>query len=146
MKIAIPSYQRANRCPTWEFLKTGLLFVHEFEADQYSNYYGKENVRVIPDELKGKGMGKIRNFILDNIDDDEIVMLDDDIKYFGYYEKCELSKFLTLELLEFFTKAFQMTREMGTVLWGMNLQSDKKFYREYSPFSLSSVILGPCRE
>ena len=35
-----------------------------------------------------------------------------------------------------------MAKDLGVSLWGINLQSDPKFYREYSPFSLLSPILG----
>jgi hypothetical protein len=88
-------------------------------------------------------MGVIRNFILDN-SDKEVVLMDDDIKYIGYYERSELFKMYDEEVYEMIENNFRMIKELGTVLWGLNLQSDKKFYREYSPFSLSSVILGPC--
>jgi len=36
-----------------------------------------------------------------------------------------------------------MCEEFGTVLWGLNLQSDPRFYREYSPFSFLAPVLGP---
>jgi hypothetical protein len=36
-----------------------------------------------------------------------------------------------------------MAKELNTVLWGVGLQKDPRFYHIYTPFSLSSVILGP---
>ena len=54
-------------------------------------------------------------------------MIDDDIKYFGYYEKGKLVKMCAYECEELFENAFRMAKEMGTKLWGLNLQSDKKF-------------------
>jgi hypothetical protein len=143
MKIAIPSYRRPNNCITAEWCDRGIIFCHESEAEAYAKG-NKNDIIQIPDELAGKGMAVIRNFILNSIDDD-VLMLDDDIKSFGFYEKNETRE--ELDAMEFYLFAedmFQMAKDAGTVLWGVNLQSDKKFYREYSPFSLSSVVLGPC--
>lgn len=143
MIIAIPSYKRAENCKTARLVDRAVIFVHEFEAEEYRKHNTNE-VRTIPDELRGRGMATIRNYILENTEDKHVLMLDDDINYFGYYEKLILHKALGDQMYQFFDDMFRMTEEMGTGLWGLNLQSDKKFYREYSPFSLSSVVLGPC--
>lgn len=34
-----------------------------------------------------------------------------------------------------------MVEDMGLCLFGINLQSDPKFYREYTPYSFHSPIL-----
>lgn len=143
MTIVIPSYKRWLNCKTADFLPSAVLAVAESQAEEYKKRYPNKQL-IIPDKIEGIGMSIVRNYLLDNIDDDEILMLDDDINYFGYYEKNQLVKMGSDECLDFFVNAFRMTKELGTVLWGLNLQSDKKFYREYSPFSFSSVVLGPC--
>jgi len=142
-EIAIPSYKRANDCQTAKWISRGIIFCHKFEANEYRKN-NKNKIVVIPDELAGKGMAVIRNFILDNTKADQVIMLDDDIKQFGYYENLELHLMSEQEIYALFENMFRMTSEAGTKLFGLNLQSDKKFYREYSPLSLSSVILGPC--
>jgi len=143
MIIAIPTYKRADNCVTARNLSKAVIFCHEFEVEDYKKNYSNDII-AIPDELKGTGMGVIRNFILDECAGEDVVMLDDDVYYIGYYENLELIKLEEEEVYEFFEDNFRLAREMGTVLWGLNLQSDKKFYREYSPFSLSSVVLAPC--
>lgn len=143
MIIAIPSYKRPNDCLTAKYIPNSVIFCHEFEAKEYEDGNKGHKIVKIPDDLQKKGMGVIRNFILDNTEGDEVLLMDDDIKYVGLYDNQELIK-LTGEEVEIFAKnSFRMCKEAGTKLWGLNLQSDKKFYREYSPFSLSSVILGP---
>lgn len=142
-EIAIPSYKRADDCLTAKCFSRAIIFCHKFEAEEYRKH-NKNKIVVIPDELAGKGMAVIRNFILDNTKSENVVMLDDDIKQFGYYEKLEMFLMTENEVYALFENFFRMTKEAGTKLWGVNLQSDKKFYREYSPLSLSSVILGPC--
>jgi len=142
-QIAIPSYKRASDCQTAKLFSRGIIFCHEFEVEEYKKH-NRNKIIAIPDNLAGKGMAVIRNFMLDNTKENNVVFLDDDIKQFGYYENLQLFIMSENEVYHFFDNAFRMSEEMGTKLWGVNLQSDKKFYREYSPFSLSSVILGPC--
>ena len=141
--IAIPSYKRAKDCLTAKKFSEATIFCHAFEVKEYRKH-NKNKIVPIPDNLAGKGMALIRNFILDNIKGDQVVMLDDDIKYFGYYENLELYVMTEMEVCDLFKNNFRMAIEAKTGLWGLNLQSDKKFYREYSPLSLSSVIIGPC--
>jgi len=139
--IAIPSYKRHDNCQTAKYLKKAVIFCHEFEVKDYEKC--NDNLVVsIPDELQGKGMGIIRNYILDH-SDEEVLMMDDDVSYVGLYDKGILIKLNEQEVYDFIESGFRMCRELGTTLWGVNLQSDKKFYREYSPFSLTSVVLGP---
>lgn len=141
-EIAIPSYKRAETCKSAKMLSKAIIYVHEFEVEEYKKYNANKIV-VIPDNLQKKGMAVIRNFILDNAKCDNILMVDDDLNRFGYYESCEQIKMKEEEIYAFVDMAFRMCKEAGTILWGVNLQSDKKFYRDYSPISLSSVILGP---
>ena len=142
MEIIIPSHKRPNRCITAKYVKKAIICCHDNQVEDYKKF-NRNEVRGIPDELTGKGMAVIRNYILDQSKEEEVLMLDDDIKFIGYYEKLQLFKMEEFELLRMIEDGFRMTKEAGTVLWGLNLQSDKKFYREYSPFSLSSVVLGP---
>ena len=142
-EIAIPSYKRANDCQTAKWISRGIIFCHEFEAAEYRKF-NKNKIITIPDDMAGKGMATIRNYMLDKTKGQNVLLLDDDIKQFGYYEKCEMSLMTEGEVYDLMENFFRMTEEAGTKLFGINLQSDKKFYREYSPLSLSSVILGPC--
>ena len=140
MKIYIPSYKRAGKVKTRKTLDGGILAIHEFEEKDYRNNEGGE-LLVIPDELRGN-IAKVRNYILDNTNDDEIVMMDDDIKEIGYHEKLTQNKMKPEGIIRLLENGYQMAKELGVSLWGVNLQSDPKFYREYSPFSLLSPILG----
>ena len=141
-EIAIPSYKRADTCKTAKILSRGIIYVHEFEVEEYKKHNDNEIV-AIPDDLQKKGMAVIRNFILNNAKSDNILMVDDDLNSFGYHENMEYMKMKEEEIYAFIEMAFNMCKEANTVLWGVNLLSDRKFYRECSPFSLSSVILGP---
>lgn len=142
-EIAIPSYKRPTDCLTAKKFSRGVIFCHEFEAEEYRKHNDNKIV-TIPDRFAGRGMALIRNYILDNTKGKEVLMLDDDIDYFGYIENLKRNTMTEGEAYVMFENGFRMTYEAETKMWGVNLTNDKKFYREYSPFSLSSVILGPC--
>jgi len=141
IKIFSPSYKRANKPKITEWLRSVILAVHEFEAEEYRKFNDNE-LLVIPDPLRGN-MAKIRNFILDSSDADTTVMMDDDVSCIGYYEKMKPIIIDETFLLQKITEWGEQARELDTVLFGINLQSDPKFYREYSPISLLSPVLGP---
>ena len=141
-EIAIPSYKRPTNCKTAKMLTRAVIYVHEFEVEEYKKNY-KNKIVAIPDDLQKKGMATIRNFILDNAESDHILMIDDDLNGFGYHESDEYMKMKEKEIYAFIEMGFRMCEGMETVLWGVNLTQDRKFYRESSPLSLSAVILGP---
>lgn len=140
--IFIPSYKRSNDCKAGKLLSKAVICCHEFEADEY-RAQNSNRIMQIPDNLAGKGMATVRNWILDNSPDDHILMVDDDVSSIGYFEGKEKIRLNEYQVYNFVENAFRMCSEAGTVLWGVNLLDDKKAYREYSPFSLCSVVLGP---
>lgn len=140
--IFIPSYKRANDCKAARLLSKAIICCHESEVADYRKSNQNE-IMAIPDALAGSGMGVIRNWILDNAKDLNVLMVDDDVSGIGCYEKRERIKLNEVQIYELIESAFRMCREAGTVLWGLNLLFDKQAYREYSPFSLTSVVLGP---
>lgn len=139
--IYIPSYKRAGICKSPYFLKQAVLCVAKSEADEYRAKH-ENKVLEIPDELNGKGMATIRQWIVDNAFDDKVLMIDDMVEGIGYYEAKKAYEFSEQQVYDLHDEGFRMAREVGTCLWGMNLLQDKQAYREYSPFSLSSVVLG----
>ena len=140
MKIYVPSYKRAGDVLTRKVIPDSILAIHEFEKDYYKKKEGGE-LLVIPDDLRGN-IAKVRNFILDNANDDKIVMLDDDVKAVGYHQDCNQNVMNYNQILDFLDNGYIMCKELGCSLWGINLQSDPKFYREYNPFSLLGAVLG----
>jgi hypothetical protein len=140
MKVFIPSYKRAGKVKTRETIGGGILAVHECESEEYGDKEGGE-MFFIPDELKGN-IARVRNFILDYADDDDIVMMDDDISEIGFHEELVQNKMSPEKINQFLINGYEMAKELGVSLWGVNLQSDPKFYREYSPISLLAPILG----
>ena len=73
--ILVPSYKRPNNCITAKWLGKVVICCHEKEEKAYRGG-NKNEIMVMPDELIGKGMGVIRNWILDNSEGD-VLMMDD---------------------------------------------------------------------
>ena len=141
--IYIPSYKRPTDCLTARVFKSAVICCHEFEAEEYRKN-NTNKILVMPDSICGQGMAKIRNWIVDHAEEEYIVLMDDDIASMGYYEGKQRYEYSDEEWQAFIVNAFVMCEEAGTVLWGVNLLEDKKAYREYSPFSFLSIVLGPC--
>lgn len=141
MKFVIPSYSRANSVVTARWLKSASIVVRESQAEEYRKH-NDNDVIAIPDELDGN-ISRARNAVLNRFEGEDVVMLDDDVRRVGYHEDGEMVWVDEGHFLDFCENMFQMAKDAGTVLWGMNVQSDKKFYREYSPFSFVSVTLAP---
>lgn len=78
MKIYIPSHERAYKQTTWNELPSAIQFntqlvVHTSQAANYSNF---PHI-AIPDI----GIGKTRQWIIDNSPDPHVLMLDDDLVF-----------------------------------------------------------------
>jgi hypothetical protein len=126
---------------TGKWLKSADIIVPKSQVEAYREHNANRIVS-IPDKLNGN-IARKRNAVLDLYPGDWVTMLDDDIKWVGYHEEGIRIKADEDYFLDFCQNMFVMAEEMGSLIWGVNVSSDEKFYREYSPFSLSSVILGP---
>lgn len=147
MKIAVccPSYKR-DEVKSFRFFGNILkVYVCETEYDRYieKNPDYKDCFVKVPYGVQGN-VARIRNYILnDNKDMDVCCIVDDDMAYIGYYEGLELHKLKQDEILPFIEKYTILCEGFGYKMWGVNLNSDPQCYREYTPFSTTSVVLGP---
>lgn len=147
MKISVccPSYKR-DEVKSFRFFGDILkVYVCETEYDRYieNNKEFEKCFVKVPYGVQGN-VARIRNYILnDNKDADVCCIVDDDMAYIGYYEGLELHKLKQDEILPFIEKYTTLCDDFGFKMWGVNLNSDPQCYREYTPFSTISVVLGP---
>lgn len=91
-----------------------------------------------PDDVKGLGM--LRNWVLDNFDDETIVMVDDDIRVCicktGYRTRNITDP---LEFLQVITNIAVMAKDAGCHCFGMS-QTDIRKYNPTSPFNLCTWV------
>lgn len=116
MKICIPSSNRSNKC-TSSFLKDAIVFVPE---GQKKLYQIKNEIIEVPEVFYG--ITKTRNFIIDFFKDEDILMLDDDVKECGYFKsglRIDLKdeKFSD-QWKKMFENCFQITKDFGFKIWG----------------------------
>lgn len=146
--VAIPSKGRAGRVTSHKVLgdarDLAIVFCPESERTQYEAHHG--HVVGVPDSRKG--ITATRNFILDWTRDHDIqhvIQTDDDAKHFTFFEDDATAPGIHVpdnRKRALFEQGFEMAADLKTNLWGFQVSYDPKFYREYSPFSLTSVIVG----
>lgn len=153
MKISIncPSYKRP-KVETLDYLPFCKVWVDNKEYEDYlkANPEFEKNIISCPDGIQGN-VSRIRNYILDEEFKkgyDAVVIIDDDMKGIYHYEGTKeycYNKTLVEpeEFFEFIEKYSIMCDDFGFKLWGCNLNQDALCYKTYSPFSTTSVILGP---
>lgn len=153
MKISIncPSYKRP-KVETLEYLPMCKVWVDNKEYEDYikSNVGFEKNIISVPDGVQGN-VSRIRNYILDaefKNGADVVVLVNDDMKgiyhfenRLGYAYARELVE--TDDFLDFVEKYTNLCQEFGFKLWGVNCNQDCLSYRQTTPFSTVSVILGP---
>tara|TARA_R100000084_G_C4641201_1_gene143951 strand:- start:638 stop:1177 length:540 start_codon:yes stop_codon:yes gene_type:complete len=71
------------------------------------------------------------------------LIVDDDIHHLGRWNGNKHRKMSTEQAMAFIAEGFELAEQFGVKFWGINLLQDKGAYREYTPFSLKNVVLGP---
>lgn len=138
--IASPSWKRADTCSSHQYLPELRYVVCASQAEGY-----RANglpVWECPDSAQGN-VSRVRNWILDNSPTKNTLILDDDFYYLGRWNGNGHAKMSTDDAMEFIEQGFSLADQFGVKFWGVNIIQDKGAYREYTPFALNSVVLGP---
>lgn len=149
MNVIIPSYKRSNDLKGKDYFFMAKYCVPESQKDEYIKEVGENRVITLPDNEDGDIVKK-RNWILKNIPR-PLIMIDDDVSEIGYYEsrngkvdgnhsRKTLDK---NKLISFFKHNFQLAEDFGCRMWGISQNQDNRIYKEFLPFNLSNIILGP---
>lgn len=139
-KIFSPSYKRSDICRTHKYLPEVVYVVRESEKKDYEDVHDK--IWVVPDSAQGN-LSRIRNYILDNAKEDNIILIDDDIKYFGRFNGNQSIYLDAQGVDKMIIEGITLAREIGAKFWGLNCLADKGAFREYTPFGTRSYIGGP---
>ncbi len=146
MLVAIPSKGRPHKVKSAEILKSATLFVPESEAEAYQ-VMGHERVVAVPAAVRG--ITRTRNWILDNVEDPWVVMVDDDVIAAGYIELLERnSKHRRGQGEDFwlgeFRKLFEVTEDLGFRVWGISTEASLRSVYPYKPFLFHSYVTASC--
>lgn len=141
--VCCPSYKRPTQVDTLRYLQKISVYVSESEALNYRKSNPGADIRTMPDKVQGN-IARVRNWILDQNKGRVVCIVDDDLQWIGWHEQDEAFKIEGEDQLYAFIKKYTLiAKELETPLWGINLNMDKQCYREYTPFSLTSVVLAP---
>ena len=143
--VAVASFGRAGRVSTVDVFPEGVIVVPERQADSYRALQDLPegwSVQGIPDEQDGNLCRK-RNAILRLFQGQDVVIVDDDYDYVGRWEAGEDRRLDADGIRHLLRTGQTLARDLGTPFWGINVQVDRRFYREYTPFSITNVVLGP---
>lgn len=146
MKIYIPSYKRHLNLLGIEYFKSAIYIVPESQRDDYAKVVGSSRVICLPDSEDGN-IAKKRNWILKNMKS-PLVMLDDDVSSLGYYEARPSGSTKRIDMNpkivnDFIEKSFDLCDQFGAKMWGLAQNQDNRIYKEFVPFSLGKISLGP---
>lgn len=147
MKISIccPSYKRPEKIETARYLPGVRVYVSPEEFGEYREKNPKVEIIRCDQGVQGN-VSRVRNFILKKEFGrgmDVVCIVDDDLKGIYYWEKKERIMVEGKSIKKMIEKYSRLAKEWGAYLWGVNLNQDKQVYREYTPFSTLSPILGP---
>jgi len=145
MNVIIPSYKRSHDLKGKDYFYMAKYCVPESQKKEYIDVLGKERVITLPDNEDGNIVKK-RNWILNNVGF-PLIMIDDDVREIYFFESKNNKPIKNAinreDLIDFFGKSFELCEEFGCKLWGINQNTDPIAYKQYSPFNLSKIILGP---
>lgn len=136
-----PSYKRADNCLTHKAYPSIKYAVCETEAGAYKKN-GIKNLIVLPKGIQGNN-ARVRNYILDNYNDNPLVMMDDDTMSIGIYDEGKRIKLNEQDLFDKITNHIQLMKDLGAYLGGVNLILEPRAYRINCPYSFFTPILGP---
>ena len=139
-QIFTASLNRAKICKTHKYLKDITYVVSEKEAKEYREIHDK--VWAIPNEIQGN-LARVWNYILENAQSENVILIDDDIKHFRRWNRNESIKLSEEQVHEMIEKGIILAEDLDVVYWGLNCLEDKGAYREYTPFGMKQYIGGP---
>jgi hypothetical protein len=145
MNIIIPSYKRSHDLKGKDYFFMAKYCVPESQKEEYIKVLGIDRVITLPDSEDGDIIKK-RNWILKNIPR-PLIMIDDDVSKLVFWDNRKvkyLSKEFPKNLLgDLFIEFISLSEQFGVKMFGVSQNKDDRQFKEFCPFNLSNIILGP---
>lgn len=139
MIICIPSYGRANAIEgkTLSLFPGATVIVRRDQLSEYS----RVAVNVVPQT--GSGISNARNSALDMfVSDDDVLMLDDDVKEIGEFRQGKKVPWETGSLVERIGKLFDYARSISAVAFSCSPTSNPFYSKNSKPISTNLFLIG----
>jgi len=143
MKFVIISKGRAESVAdkTLRLVPDAFVCIGESDFDEYSKVVPKKKLIVHPDEVVG--IGPLRNWVVQNISDNTIVMLDDDCE--NVYDQSHYNK-IRIEnpshVMAILERAAIASADAGLSLFGFTQMARPLAYRPFCPINFNTWIGG----
>jgi len=147
VNIVCPSHLRAKSVLTTNLIPTLRLVVRGSEVDEYKEHNPDNEVIGTPPEVNN--IAKTRQWMLDNLMEDNIFMVDDDVTSVRrtYVESGEDDNITDPEIIsEIISQHAYISNEIGSKTWGYKSIRDPRQYRSMRPiihrFYLNNSHIG----
>lgn len=129
---------RAGKATTLSLLPEWVeVLVPDNEVDEYKSIYPNP-ILSIPKELCG--LGPVRNWVLDNFDNETIIMIDDDIKIIYCITELHARRIRDKgEVMQILINDAVMAKDMGVHVFGYT-QTDIRKFNGTMPFALHGWV------
>ncbi len=121
MRILMPSRQRAGMCSTLKLVPSANIVCSEKEAEAYAKAYPDNEIITEPSWVNN--IVKCRAWLLERFKDEDIFMIDDDVKQIrrcwpadGSNAECRITD--PSHILEIFESTQFIAEQVGSHLWG----------------------------
>lgn len=139
-QIFCASYKRAETAKTHLYLKDITYVVSEAEKETYDKIHDK--VIGVPNKVQGN-LSRVRNWILDNAEVENVILMDDDMGHFGRWSGNVRKKLDEEGVYNMIEEGIRLADDLDVRYWGLNCLADKGAFREYTPFGTCQYIGGP---
>ncbi len=121
------------------FGKYAVLTVPDSEVDDYKKY----GLDIVPHPDDVIGLGRLRNWVLDNFKEKVIVMVDDDIDdLYCVAKKTAIRGYSPDDVFLLLYSTAVCANDLGTVLFGFHQVPSPLQYKAYKPFDFVGLIGG----
>mgnify|MGYP001166930932 FL=1 len=138
-KVVILSRGRWDTITSHDLFPYADLVVPTSEKEKYKHTGNK--IVTIPDKIEG--LGGVRNWVLENYDEECIIMVDDDIKQLALVSGVQHKMINDVEYIkQVLENTYICAKDIGAKLFGFSQTIDLRKYKPYKPFSLNSWVGG----
>lgn len=143
VRVVIPSRGRAQECKhALKLFPEALIVCHDYEYDEYRTALPADT-EIIQHSLEG-GIAPIRQWVLEQIDDEMVLFVDDDVRYLKVVAGFETASRVIKDpaaIRQVIENAGYIAREIGAPIFGFAQTSgDVRKYRPTDPISLSGWV------
>jgi hypothetical protein len=143
MKFVIPSKGRSNSVcsKSLKLIPDAIVCVEESEFAEYSKVIPKTKLLVHPDNVVG--IGPLRNWIIENVADETVIMLDDDIDCVydqTHYLKIRIEN--PLQVMAILERTCIASKEAGAKIFGYSQAARPLAYMPFAPIAFDTWVGG----